>query len=220
VGTVLAALAFAEIAREVAAREGMARVDRHLESFVVAHRVGWVTSVAQVAAWVGSSFFLIPMIAIVGGYIRLKHHDWKPLIKLAAALGGAIALYNAFKLLIDRARPPASMRVGSPMPGSSFPSGHTTEATAVWGMVAILVAGAMTRRRWLPALGALLVILIVGVVRIYLGTHWLSDVLAGCALGGAWLGVAAAVMLGVGGRSATHEHDSVPARSTSRDPPG
>ena len=188
-------LAFAVMAQDVVARDGIARADPRLMSFVVAHRVGWATSVAQWSTWVGSSFLLIPLILVVGGYVRAKHHTWTPLVLLAVSLGGAIALYNAGKALFDQPRPPGRMRIGDPVPGGSFPSGHTAEAIAVWGMLAILAAGTMTRRRWLPVAGATLVVLLVGVLRIYLGTHWLSDVLGGYALGGAWLSVVVAVTL-------------------------
>jgi membrane-associated phospholipid phosphatase len=194
------AVVFTVLTLQVEARVGITRVDPRLESFVVAHRVGWVTSVSKVVAWIGSSFLLIPLILIVGAYVWVKRRDWKPLMKLAVALGGAIALYNAAKVLIDRARPPARMRVGEPVPGGSFPSGHTMEAIAVWGMVAVLAAGALSRRRWAPVAGAVAVVLIVGAVRVYLGTHWLSDVIAGYALGGCWLAVVVAIMVGRGRR--------------------
>ncbi len=161
-------LAFAVMAQDVVARDGIARADPRLMSFVVAHRVGWATSVAQWSTWVGSSFLLIPLILVVGGYVRAKHHTWTPLVLLAVSLGGAIALYNAGKALFDQPRPPGRMRIGDPVPGGSFPSGHTAEAIAVWGMLAILAAGTMTRRRWLPVAGATLVVLLVGVLRIYL----------------------------------------------------
>ncbi len=197
VAAVVCALAFAGLAWDVLAHGPISRADPRVESFVVRHRVGWVTDVASSATWIGSSFLLIPLIVVVGGSVLLRHHDWRPLAMLGVGLGGVTALYYVAKELVDRARPPASERVGPPFASGSFPSGHTAEAVAVWGVLAILAASIMTGHRWLPVLGAVLIVLVVGVVRVYLGTHWPSDVLSGYALGGAWLGVVAAVTQGL-----------------------
>jgi len=193
VAVIVCALAFAGLTWDVLAHGPISRTDPRIESFVVRHRVGWVTDLASSATWMGSGLLLIPLIVGVGGYVLLRHHDWRPLVTLGVGLGGVTALYYAAKELVDRGRPPASMRVGPPFASGSFPSGHSAEAAAVYGVLAILAVSIMSRHRWLPVLGAVLIVLMVGVVRVYLGTHWPSDVLAGYALGGAWLGVVAAV---------------------------
>jgi undecaprenyl-diphosphatase len=107
---------------------------------------------------------------------------------------GALALYDIVKPLVARARPPARFDIGYRFSGFAFPSGHATQSLAVWGMLAILAAG-MGSRRDVPLLAAAVIVLLVGASRIYLGAHWLSDVLGGFALGGLWLSVLAAVML-------------------------
>src|SRR5207244_6591004 len=73
--------------------------------------------------------------------------------------------------------------------GSSFPSGHATGTVAVYGMLAALLAASTpywSRKVGLWA-GAAILWLVVGITRLYLGVHWLSDVLGGYALGGLWL---------------------------------
>ena len=201
--TVLATLlagAFALLIAEVEGHDGLARLDPDVASFAAAHRTGWVTWLAEAVTWLGSSFFLIPMIVVVGGYFVVRQREWTPLIRLSASLGGAIALYNLGKLLVDRPRPPSRFRVGDVVPGGSFPSGHSAEALAVWGMVTILAVGLLTRRRWLPLTGAIAIVLAVGLSRVYLDAHWLTDVLAGYAAGGFWLTVTIVVILARGRR--------------------
>jgi len=83
---------------------------------------------------------------------------------------------------------PAAQAIGHWI-GYAFPSGHATKAAAVYGMLAALLAASTSSWGRKVALwtAALLVAGLVGLTRLYLGAHWLTDVLGGLALGGAWL---------------------------------
>ncbi len=86
-----------------------------------------------------------------------------------------------------RPRPPVAERLIS-VTGWSFPSGHATQSVAFWGMLVVVLCGGRTRAvRTVGWVVAALVALAVGLSRIYLGVHWISDVTAGWLLGGAWL---------------------------------
>lgn len=107
--------------------------------------------------------------------------------ELWAAFGGAVILYDGFKTLISRARQPAAGML-THASGLAYPSGHTTQTIATWGIIAILLATGRPPRTRIQLMAiAASVILLVGASRIYLGTHWLTDVLGGYALGGTWL---------------------------------
>jgi hypothetical protein len=81
-------------------------------------------------------------------------------------------------------KPPAATAVA----GFSFPSATVTLATVVYGFFAVLIARELPgRRRVWPYLVAALAVGLLGFSRLYLGAHWLSDVLAGAALGTAWI---------------------------------
>ncbi len=155
----------------------------------------WATGLMKSVTWLGSTVVLIPLVLVVGGYFVLRRRDWKPLGKLGASLLGAVVLYDIVKPLVARARPPVRFDVGYTFFGFAFPSGHTTQAIAVWGMLALPAAGMMRRRRYVPFVVAPLIVLVVGASRIYLGAHWLSDVLGGFALGGLWLCLVVMAML-------------------------
>jgi undecaprenyl-diphosphatase len=194
------AAAFAVVTVQVMGHDGVARLDPRVASIAASHRAGWATLLAEGITWLGSSFVLIPLIVDVGGYFAVRLREWAPLIRLSVSLAGAIALYNLGKLLVDRPRPPQRLRVGSVVPGGSFPSGHAAEALAVWGMMAVLAAVLLTRRRWIPLVTAVLIVVLVGASRIYLDAHWLTDVLAGYAAGGFWLSAVLALILWRGRR--------------------
>jgi undecaprenyl-diphosphatase len=187
--------AFGGLTQDVVAHDDLARIDPRFESFVAAHRAAWATGAMKSVTWLGSNVVLVPLVLIVGGYFVFRRRDWKPLGKLGASLLGAILLYDLVKSLVARARPPARLDVGYTFSGFSFPSGHATESLAVWGMLAILASAVLRRRRYMPFLLAIVVVSLVGASRIYLGAHWLSDVLGGYALGGLWLSLLMAVML-------------------------
>ncbi|MDQ6712016.1 MAG: phosphatase PAP2 family protein, partial [Candidatus Dormibacteraeota bacterium] len=85
-------------------------------------------------------------------------------------------------------------QVGGPDDGWAFPSGHATQSIAFYGMLAIvLITWYAPNRRLALGIGAALITLVVGASRLYLGVHWLTDVLGGYALGLAWLSLVLAV---------------------------
>ena len=102
---------------------------------------------------------------------------------IIAALGGAV-LVQLFKWLIQTPRP---ITVYQGISAWSFPSGHTTMSVVLLGFLAILLVRSLSSRwGWLPFATAVAFSLLMALSRLYLGAHWLSDVLGGWALGWSW----------------------------------
>jgi undecaprenyl-diphosphatase len=191
----LAAWAFGGLTQDVTGHDGTYLADPHVTAWVIAHRTGWLTSALQVLTWLGSTAVIIPAGLAIGLYFVIRRRDWRPLALLAAAVAGAVGLYDIVKALVGRPRPPATIWIGH-YTGAAFPSGHATQSAAFYAMLAIVVgAGLSFRRRAVLWSAAALVVLIVGASRIYLGAHWLTDVLAGYALGASWVAIVVAVLL-------------------------
>lgn len=101
---------------------------------------------------------------------------------------GLAVLVPVTKLLVGRPRPEVAVSVAE-LPGSaSFPSGHAMISLVTWTTVALVLLPSVRRRArpWL-LVAALAVALVVGATRVALGVHFVSDVVAGWALGAAWL---------------------------------
>jgi membrane-associated phospholipid phosphatase len=208
----LALWAFAGLAQDVVSNDDSAFRDQGVQAWAVAHRTGWATSAMKAITWLGSSVVLYPLLVIVGAYFLWRHRDWGPGARCAAALVGAVALYDIVKPAVGRARPPADVWIGH-YSGFAFPSGHATGSIAFYGMLAlVLSARASPKARIALWTAAGLVVLVVGASRIYLGAHWMTDVLAGWALGAGWVALVVAAGLWLSRRSGV--------RSQSRRRPG
>jgi undecaprenyl-diphosphatase len=102
---------------------------------------------------------------------------------------------NVVKAAVDRPRPPVDLRITA-VSGASFPSGHATQAAAVYGMVVLVLTAGRSVRLRVAAWSAVVVIVgAVGLSRVYLGAHWPTDVLGGYALGAMWITVLASALL-------------------------
>ncbi|MCK8681200.1 MULTISPECIES: phosphatase PAP2 family protein [Streptomyces] len=124
------------------------------------------------------------MVAAWLGWRSWRQHTLRPLLVLGAALLLLNVTVGAVKLGLGRLGPHYATQVGSTemfAGGDIFPSGHTANAVVTWGILAYL-ATTPTARRVLSAVSAV-VALGVGLTTVYLGTHWLSDVLLGWAAG-------------------------------------
>jgi undecaprenyl-diphosphatase len=179
--------AFGALLQDVIAGDESTRFDAPITQWFVAHREPWLTTTMLVVTHLGSSNVLLPLILVVGVALRRRGRSWAPLGLLVAAYAGSVALYDVIKPLVARPRPAIGALVATAT-GYAFPSGHATQAAAVYGALIIVCLRPASAARFAQAAAAAVVaVLLVGVSRVYLGVHWATDVLAGWALGTLWL---------------------------------
>jgi undecaprenyl-diphosphatase len=104
---------------------------------------------------------------------------------------GALVLDPSVKALVGRLRPVVDVPIAS-APGNSFPSGHALGSFVAYGALLLVFLPAVGNRWRKPVIALVgLIVVGIGVTRVALGVHYVSDVLAGWLLGAAWLGVTA-----------------------------
>jgi len=156
-----------------------------------------MTLAARVVTTVASPVGLVLTLLLVIGVNRWRRGNWQPALAAAVTWGGIVLVETSVKGWVARPRPSLRLAVDHvPAHGFSFPSGHTSQSTAVYGLLAVLLWRHFAEkvRRTIIVLVAVLAISAVGFSRLYLGVHWFSDVLAGWLLGLSWLAVALAGM--------------------------
>lgn len=149
-----------------------------------------VVKVLTAISSLGGRSVLIPLVVIVIVMLLIRRRP-RLAMYLAVTGIGAMLLDPSLKTLVGRVRPVVADPIAHGG-GNSFPSGHTLGTTIVYGMLA-LVFLSVARGRWRGWViaAATVIVVAVGLTRIALGVHFLSDVLAGWCLGVAWIGVTA-----------------------------
>jgi undecaprenyl-diphosphatase len=151
---------------------------------LAADRIPGVTVVALVVTELGNTVGSTA-VALVGGAVLAVRGRVAEGLCLAAVPLVASVVFTMVKRILDRARPPADLQVMA-VANESLPSGHATMVTAAWTtLVLVLWPVLRSRGRVLLTAFAVLWAGAVGFTRVYLGVHWLSDVLAGWASGAA-----------------------------------
>ncbi|MER7269937.1 phosphatase PAP2 family protein [Micromonospora carbonacea] len=161
---------------------------------------GW-NDVSLVFSTLASTQLIVLVTAIVAVVLRLVLHRWREPLFLCAAVSAQALVFLLTTMAIDRRRPAVEHMDVSP-PTSSFPSGHTSAAVALYAGIAVLLA---LRARSTPAKVAwwtLLLLVPVGVAltRMYRGMHHPSDVLASFLNGGTCVVIMARAVLDRGVR--------------------
>lgn len=189
-------LALALLTVLVRSTDALAGVDTSVAEWGNEHATAWSHDAITVVTNLGATWTVITVaLAVAAVEIARTRSRWVVPFLLAVMLGDKL-LTEAIKQLVDRARP--EIEAVAATLGPSFPSGHTSTAAASWAAFA-LVAGRWWGPRAWPALAGTAVGIAVGVAasRVLLDVHWLTDVLAGLALGWAWF---AACAIAFGGR--------------------
>jgi undecaprenyl-diphosphatase len=166
----------------VQTREGFARWDDSAARWGAAHTTGMTESILRVITLLGGTPVVIALclgVSIVE-YRRLP--TWAVPAFTATVVVSQLVVTNLVKVSVGRERPDIARLVG--VSGFSFPSGHTAASAAVYAAIALVVGRGRDRRTKAILAGVAGGITVaVAMSRVMLGAHWLTDVIAGAALG-------------------------------------
>jgi len=157
---------------------GFADADAGLDRWLEKQRTPTGETLTHIGTWFGETPTIIGLTAITVVAFRLAFHRWRESVILAICVTGQAVIFLVTTILIDRERPPVHHLDDSP-PTSSFPSGHTSAAVALYCGLALILA-LQVRRTWLKWLcwALVLVPVAVALARLYRGMHHPSDVTA------------------------------------------
>jgi membrane-associated phospholipid phosphatase len=165
------------------ARSGTA-ADQHVLEWMIAHHRAGFTVVAVAVTRAGSPTVVAVIALLLAGLLWWSTRSLARAVLLAGPVLAAGAASTTLKVLVAAQRPPHAAHLVTET-GHAFPSGHVVGTLTLLGMAAIMV-GTQTQRRVLRIVMALAVAAIVSVIavtRLYLGVHWLTDVIGGFLLG-------------------------------------
>ena len=174
---------------------GFARWDRALADWGPNNADTAAASVMRAVTQLGGTPVLLAVMVAIGAIDWLRRRDATSVWFLITVGVGVSLVNNGLKLLIMRDRPPVEHLVGAA--GSAFPSGHSAAAAACWLAIALIAGRSLPRRirPWL-AVVAVGIACLVAASRTMLGVHWLTDVVAGLAVGWTWFFLVAVIFGG------------------------
>ncbi|MFH0804230.1 MAG: phosphatase PAP2 family protein [Candidatus Zambryskibacteria bacterium] len=160
-------------------------LDQTVLNFFVNSRAEWLTFFMMVITYSGS-YMLVGGLTFISAISFYFHKHLARIFPLLVTVGGSAATAYIIKHVFYRARP--IVEAVYLETGSSFPSGRATMVMALYGFFLYIIwkhDRHYLKKPFMVFLFAL--IILVGVSRLYLGVHYLSDVLAGYAIGLIWL---------------------------------
>lgn len=156
-----------------------------LRNAVLVRGFGWITQF-------GSTATLLAVAIVATGFLWARGPKWGVPTVWLTVLGAQATTWTG-KFLIDRPRPDFILDVTAWSP--SFPSGHATGATAVYGIIAYAIARDLPdyRRRYDVIYATFVLVATIAFSRIYLSVHYPTDIAAGLLVGGFWVLVGVAL---------------------------
>jgi undecaprenyl-diphosphatase len=178
---------FHGIAEDVSRNSATHLLDDSVTRWFQQHSTPLLTRTFRTISFFGSVLFLSAASMLAGVILAIRKSFYRLLALILAAGGGAL-LNLLLKHLFHRQRPVLENPLVT-LSSYGFPSGHTMGATIFYGVLALVVTYWM--RSWPGRVfvggGAAIMVVLVGVSRIYLGAHYFTDVIGAMAVGLAWL---------------------------------
>lgn len=188
---VLLALLSAEVYDDVVDDAGLANLDKPTLGMMEQLRSPALDSFVTGFTNIGGGIGMPILGSLLTAWLIWTSRTWRPLILIGGAAAVSVTATSLGKTLIGRTRPDHADAIPPYESSPSFPSGHTLNTTVVIGLVVYLACLQIQRtaaRVSLIAAGAAF-IFAMGMSRVYLGHHWMTDVIIGWVLGLAWVGI-------------------------------
>ncbi len=164
--------------------DGETRLDRWVFSALQSLRTPWGDRVMVLVTSLGDLSTTLVFSGLVAGLLFWQRHTRAAYYLLAAAGFGLIAP-ALLKAGLQIPRPPTSPETLS---GGSYPSAHVLRSMTIYGFYTVMLARTLVREwRWLPYSLSALIVMAVALSRLYLGVHWITDVLGSMTLGLFWV---------------------------------
>lgn len=184
-----AAWVFGGIAEEVVEAEEITLLDDWLARWFNARATPAFTQAMMYVTHAHNTAGMLILTTVLGIYFYLRKAPYW-LLALLVSVPGGMLLNVILKHVFQRARPSLENPLLT-LATYSFPSGHTVAATLFYGLIAayLVCMASRWKTRCLIVLGACIMVGLVGLSRMYLGVHYLTDVLAAIAEGCGWLAI-------------------------------
>ena len=174
---------FLGILQDVLAKDPLVVADQAVYHFFQSLRTPWADNVFIAITELGDAFVNISLFCVVLGVLLVRKCHRTAGFWVLTVLGG-LSGTQLLKWIIHLPRP---LDIYRGISSYGFPSGHTTMSVVLYGFLAILLARRLAGRwRWGLFSGVMLIAVVIGISRLYLGAHWLSDVLGGFFIGTSW----------------------------------
>ena len=170
--------------------------DRSVEVWFVAHRRGSLNTLTSYANDLGSTRSVIGLAIVIFLVFRWRSGRWHESWVILTVMVGEVTIFVAVTLTVQRLRPDV-VRLDKSPPTSSFPSGHTAAAMALYGGLAVLLM-CIYGGNWKTSFVAVLLFclpVIVALSRLYRGMHYPTDVFVGAVGGGLWMALVISTLL-------------------------
>ncbi len=184
--------AFLGITEDVLTRDPLVRIDQAVYHFFQAMRTQATDRLFVFLTELGDGFVSTAVAVAVLLFLVAEQCVRTGGLWLVTIVGGEL-LTQIFKWALHLPRP---VDIYEGVSTFGFPSGHTAMSVILYGFLALLIGGrSRSPKRWAVFGCALVVALLIAFSRLYLGAHWLSDVLGGFSLGSLWIALAGIVLL-------------------------
>ena len=196
IATIAAGILIGVLVYMVRSQTGLVQLDRAVEHWSDPRMTSFSIATLGTVTAFGGTITVVVLGVATAAYAVWRWRSRAIPLFLVIVIGGQLLLADLIKGAVQRTRP--DLRPLAHFTGPSFPSGHTTAAAATFAAIAIVLGrDGSTGRRMLLAGAAAALAVAVACSRVFLGVHWVTDVIGGLVLGWTWV---ALVAIAFGGR--------------------
>ncbi len=184
-----------EVYESVVERDDLATLDQPALDAALQQRSPALDDAVTFYTHLGGPLWAPVITLLVVVVLAVLWRSWTPVVLMVVATAGSLAMTSVGKVVVGRDRPPTDLAVPPFETSPAFPSGHALNATVIAGVLAYLLVLRLrsTALRVLVVVLAVAHAVLMGLSRVYLGHHWLTDVMVAWFLGLGWLVLVVAV---------------------------